>query len=167
MFISNLKNQVDIPTSLKNPDVSFIRNRTTKHVKVIAQEKRTTKVVLLNNVSIEFALQRFQNRRLFFAAFFIKRLVISSKFLLELLNTTECVNELLLTGVKRVRSTRNIDEVDRILVSVFPLDRLFSGDRRLSQNRKICNFVFENYRTIIWVNIRFHGSTRLACINLR
>jgi len=72
-----------------------------------------------------------RDRELFLAALFLKRLVVASKFLLELLDSTQSVDELLLTSIKRVRGTRNINEVDRIFVSVFPLNRLFSGDRRL------------------------------------
>ena len=49
--------------------------------------------------------------------------------LLELVDATLCVDEALCTCVKWVRSSRDFEQDERILLSVIKCDRLFTGHR--------------------------------------
>ena len=81
--------------------------------------------------------------------FFFLLAVASAELLLELLDAAHRVNKLLFTGVERVRVAGDVNVVDRVLVSVFPLDRVLGSDRRTSQNCEVSLIVFEDDFSIV------------------
>ena len=90
--------------------------------------------------------------------------VAAAKFFLELLDATQRVNKLLLAGVERVGFARNVNEVNRVLVAVFPLNSVFGANRRASQNGVIGLVVFEDNGAIVGMDIRLHGITGLLAV---
>ena len=82
--------------------------------------------------------------------------------LLELLDPACGIDVSLLTGIERMRSTRDVEFEERVLVAIFPLNRLGRAYGRASQEGKIRVTVLKNNRTVvIRVNVLFHT------INLR
>ena len=97
-----------------------------------------------------------RNERLFLLYLLLERFVSTSEFLLELLYAAHGVDELLLPGIERVRGTGNVNVVDGVFFTVFPLDGFLGVDCRLGQDRKVGLFVLKHNWTIVWVDVRFH-----------
>src|SRR5690348_15457418 len=77
--------------------------------------------------------------------------------LLELVDASGGIHDLLLAGVERVRLRGNLDLVDRIFLAVLPLDGLVGRDRRAGDESEIAAGVEENDLAVIGVDAVFHG----------
>jgi hypothetical protein len=100
----------------------------------------------------------------FLRSFLFGRLIRSAEFLAEFIDATHRVNELLPTGVERMRGTGNINVVNGIFVAVFPFNRLGGADCRAGQDRKISRLILENDLAIFGVNFIFHGPVTYSIV---
>lgn len=81
--------------------------------------------------------------------------VIAAEFLVEPLNATGAVNELLLTGEERVRCAGNIELNQRVLLTLV-LDGFGRLDGGPGQNSKIRLLIQKNDLTILRMDALFH-----------
>ena len=95
--------------------------------------------------------------------FLLSGLVLAAEFLAEFFNTAHRVYELLFTRIKRMRGTRYIDVVYRVLVTIFPLDGLGRPDRRTCQDGKVGRLIFENDLAVFGMNVGFHNLNFVDC----
>jgi len=97
----------------------------------------------------------------------IVELLVLTSFaaILESLYPTTGIDYALLTRVKRMARTRDIQVHDRILVAVFPGDRLGSLYSRAAQYSEVRAYVPENHRTILLrMYALLHSNLRLLFI---
>lgn len=79
--------------------------------------------------------------------------------LFELVNSTGCINQHILTSVERVRSAGNFQLDQGILVPIFILNCLFGWSRRTVQKHRSITHVFENNEPImLGMEAFFHNS---------
>ena len=79
--------------------------------------------------------------------------------LLELLHPSGRIDESRLTGVERMRCTRNIEFEERVLFAIFPLDGIRGFHGRAGKECEFRVFVLEdNEAIIIRVDFLFHES---------
>ena len=89
--------------------------------------------------------------------FLFAGVVVSTELLAEFFDSAHRVNELLFSGVEWVRGAGNINEVNVVLVAVFPLNCFGCANGRLGKYGKIRGLVFEDDRAIFFrVRVVFH-----------
>src|SRR5258706_6025704 len=76
--------------------------------------------------------------------------------LLELVDASGGIHDLLLARVERMGFGRDLDLVDRILLAVFPLDGFVGRDRGAGHEAEVAARVEENNFAVIGVNAVFH-----------
>src|SRR5690606_4475369 len=85
----------------------------------------------------------------------------AAELLAEPLDAAGGVDELLLTGEKRVRLAGDIDLHQRIGATIFPGDGFRRVHGRTRQERKIGRGVVEDHRTVLGMNALLHDSAPL------
>ena len=83
--------------------------------------------------------------------------LLAAVALTELVDLFGGLQDVLLTGVKRMRLARNFKLQQRVFVSVFPLDGFARGYRRFGQNGEIGGNVLEDDVSIFGMYVWFHG----------
>ncbi len=76
--------------------------------------------------------------------------------LAELVNLLRGLQDVLLTGVKRVRLARNLQFQQWVFVAVFPLDGIPGGRGRFRQDREIGRNILENDVSVFGMYALFH-----------
>src|SRR5690606_39162948 len=82
---------------------------------------------------------------------------------LELVDAAAGVDDLVLTGVERMRRGRHFDLDQRIFLAVVPLDRLLrgGGQGRAGEEPEIGSHVLEDDFAVFGVDVSLHGVTPL------
>src|SRR3546814_8553552 len=82
--------------------------------------------------------------------------------LAELVDAAAGIHDLVLARVERVRGRRHVDLDQRVLVAVFPLDRLLAAKGRAGQELEIGSHVLEHDFFVFGVDVGLHGCTGSA-----
>ena len=79
----------------------------------------------------------------------------------EALDAACSVHDVLLTREERMRSARDVEFDQWILVSVLPLDGLVGLHRRAGKEGKVCRRVLKNDVAIVWMDTVFHLNSKV------
>ena len=85
------------------------------------------------------------------------RLAFLAIFAFEAVNAASGIHNVLFAGVERVGLAADINAHQRVFLAVGPGDGLFGFHGGFGQEGEISAVVLENYRTVVRVDVFFHG----------
>ena len=89
----------------------------------------------------------------------LRRKTRIGEFLIELVDTAGRVNKFHLTGKERMRIARDLQLDQRILLAIFPYDRILGRSARTRQKGLIAGKILENHESVIpGMDIIFHNA---------